>query len=108
MTRERVFTGEDREWIKENYPHLTNTACVKALKCSYNSLKRLVKDCGLDYKCQSNTNTKFIAKKAMRFVWLDAGAKGERCMDCKRYVRGGICSRTGRDVGALWQKNCFE
>lgn len=107
MAQGREFTGEDREWLKENYPHLTNTACMKYLKCGRQPLKNLVAECGLEYH-KSNPNTKFIAKKEMRFPWMDAGAEGKRCMDCKWYVAGGTCSKTGKDVGALWQKKCFE
>lgn len=107
MAQERNFTGEDRKWLMENYSHLSNTACIKALKCGYKSLRKLVAECGLEYHNQTNPNTKFIAQKEKKFVWQDRDATG-RCMDCKRYVPGGICSKTGRDVGALWQKTCFE
>lgn len=107
MVKERVFTDEDREWLIENYPHLSNTACIKALKCGKQSLQKLVAECGLEYHNQTKPNTKFIAQKEKKFVWKDKDAT-ERCMDCKRYVQGGTCSKTGRDVGALWQKTCFK
>lgn len=108
MAQERIFTDEDREWLKENYPHLSNNACVKHLKCGYESFKMLLAECGLKHRNQTNANTKFQAKKEQRFAWLDAGATGERCMDCRDYVYGGICSKTGKWVGALWQKKCFN
>lgn len=107
MAQERVFTDEDRDWLKDNYPHLSNTSCLKKLKCGFESLKKLIAECGLEYHNQTNPNTKFIAKKENKFVWSDKDAT-ERCMDCKRYMQGGICSKTGKDVGALWQKRCFE
>lgn len=39
MAQERIFTDEDREWLKENYPHLSNKKCRMHFKCGYESLK---------------------------------------------------------------------
>lgn len=107
MAQERNFTGEDRKWLMENYSHLSNTACINALKCGYKSLQKLVAECGLEYHTKKKPKTHFIAKKDRTFLWMDKDAR-ERCMDCKSYVRGGICSNGGKVVGALWQKRCFE
>ena len=63
MAKDRIFTDEDREWLIENYPHLSNTACIRALKCGKQSLQKLVAECGLEYHNQTKPNTKFIAKK---------------------------------------------
>ena len=108
MAQERIFTDEDRDWLKENYPHLSNNTCIKHLKCGYESLKRLLAECGLKHRNQTHINTRFKAKKEKKFLWLDVGAEGERCMDCKSYVKGGTCFKTGKDIGALWQKKCFN
>lgn len=107
MAKDRIFTGEDREWLIENYPHLSNTACVRTLKCGFKSLRKLVAECGLEYHNQTKPNTKFIAKKEKTFLWKDKDAT-ERCMDCEWYMQGGTCTKTGKAVGALWQKRCFE
>lgn len=105
MAQERIFTGEDRDWLKENYPHLSNTACQRHLKCAIESLKKLVAECGLTYK---GANTNVVVKKEKNPIWQDAGTKGCVCLDCDNYVHGGLCSKTGKWVGALWQKKCFK
>ena len=77
MANERKFTGEDREWLKENYPHLSNKACLKHFNCGYESLKKLVAECGLNYKGSSHENTKYVCKKEKKYLWKDEGTKGE-------------------------------
>lgn len=104
MAQERIFTGEDRDWLKENYPHLSNKKCLLHFKCGYESLKKLVQDCGLIWK---NTNNQKKPTKKPKDQWEDEGVSGY-CLDCCHYVKGGICSKSGKWVGALWQKKCFE
>ena len=65
----------------------------------------LFAECGLTYEKKSNDSK--IAKTKERFLWKDEGTKEDRCMDCSHYAYGGLCSKTGKWVGALWQKKCF-
>lgn len=105
MAQERIFTDEDRDWLKENYPHLSNKKCLLHFKCGYESLKKLVHDCGLDYK-DANKYSKKLDKKT-KCEWKDEKVCGY-CIDCSHYAKGGICSINGKLVGALWQKKCFN
>lgn len=104
MAHERIFTDEDRDWLKENYPHLTNRTCIQHLKIGFKTLKELVVECGLEYKCRTNANT----KEELRNRWKEDNTNIGYCMDCSRYVTGGTCGKTGKCVGALWQKKCFN
>jgi len=100
----RIFTDEDRRWLIENYPHLSNREARVHLECGFDKLKQLVKECGLEYK-------EFVPaakpKVKVKSQWRDEDACGGYCMDCENYRAGGECRKTGRSVGALWQKKCF-
>lgn len=100
----RIITDEDRDWLKENYPHLTNKTCLQHLKIGFKTLKALVAECGLEYKCGTHANT----KEKLKSNWKEDDINIGYCIDCSRYVIGGSCGRTGKCVGALWKKKCFE
>lgn len=103
MAQERIFTEEDRQWLKDNYPLLSNKKCQKHFDCGYEVLKKLVAECGMVYRNLSHDNTKPKAKHA----WYDDEVCKGYCMDCKHYVQSCKCSKTGKEIGALWQKKCF-
>lgn len=102
----RVFTDEDREWLKDNYPHLSNKKCIEHFRCGYDTFKRLVEDCGLTYR-DANKYAKKNSDVPTKNKWQDKICGGY-CIDCQQYVPGGSCSQTGKAVGALWQKKCFK
>lgn len=101
----RIFTDEDRRWLIENYPHLTNREARAHLECGFDKFKQLVKECGLEYK-------EFVPaskpKVKVKSQWQDENACGGYCMDCKNYKVGGECMKTGQVIGALWTKKCFK
>ena len=45
--------------------------------------------------------------KDRKVLWMDENACGSYCQDCIRYHKG-KCEKTGKEVGALWQKKCFR
>ena len=96
-----VFTDEHRKWLKENYAHLSNRQCRLHIGCGYERLKELVLELGLTWK----SDDRAIQQKRSRYN--DAEACGRYCMDCEKYRKDGICGKTGKDIGALWQKKCF-
>ena len=101
----RIFTDEDRRWLIENYPHLSNREARAHLECGFDKFKQLVKECGLEYK-------EFVPaskpKVKVKSQWRDENACGGYCMDCKNYKVGGECMKTGHLIGALWTKKCFK
>lgn len=105
MRPRREFNDEDRKWIIENYPHLTNRQAREHLQCSFYKLRTFVFECGLEYK---TTYQKEVAPVEGRKVWQDMDACGGYCIDCENYRIGGECWKTKRSVGALWQKQCFK
>ena len=54
-----------------------------------------------------NTSNQKKPTKKTKHQWEDENVSGY-CLDCCHYVKGGICSKSGKWVGALWQKKCFE
>ena len=101
--RGKQFTDEDRQWLKDNYPHLSNKQCMVHFGCGSERLKTLVEECGLEYKLQVLT-----PKKKKKPIWIDNDNCTSFCLDCKDYIKTGICGKTGKDVGALWKKKCFN
>ena len=97
------ITDEHREWLKENYAHLSNKQCRKHIGCGYDRLKKLVAELGLQWRTEIKSKGVKV-KKCLSDQILD----GNYCQDCKRYIANGICGKTGKDIGALWQKKCFE
>lgn len=97
-----VITDEHREWLKANYAHLSNRECRKHIGCGFARLREEVERCGLKWK----SDVVAIQQKKSRHT--DEGIIGNYCMDCSRYRVNGICGKTGKDVGALWQKKCFQ
>jgi hypothetical protein len=106
MRPRREFNDEDRKWIIENYPHLTNREAREHLQCGYDKLKAWVIACGYEYKgARLPDKSKQVVK--VKSQWRDEDACGGYCMECVHYKTGGECRKTGRSVGALWQKRCF-
>ena len=108
MAQERILTGEDREWLIANYPHHTNTACLKHLKIGYKKLKEWIAECGLEYRNQTHNNTREKQKNQWKGEPEKETQIGGYCIDCPKYVNGGTCSKDGKTIGALWQKTCFK
>ena len=102
----REFTDEDRQWITENYPHLSNAKCLEHLKCGYRAFKRLVEECNLSYR-DANKYKKKSNEASAKSKWQDNACE-RYCIDCSFYFREGRCAKTGKGVGALWQKECFK
>ena len=50
MSKAAEITSEHREWLKENYAHLTNRQCRAYIGCGYERLKKLVLELGLTWK----------------------------------------------------------
>ena len=104
MKETRYLTDEDREWLKQNYPHHTNRACLQHLKIGYAKLKEWVAECGLKYRNQTHNNT----REKLKNQWKEEIKCGDYCIDCPNYVNGGTCFKDGKIIGALWQKPCFK
>lgn len=102
----RIFTDEDRRWLIENYPHLSNREARAHLECGFDKFKQLVKECGLEYK--ELVPAKKVQRVKVKSQWRDENACGGYCMDCKNYKVGGECMKTGHLIGALWTKKCFK
>ena len=102
MSHKVEFTQEHRDWLRDNYPLLSNKQCRKYLGCGFDRLKVLVEELGMEWK------TYTPAAKIRMERHHDREANGGYCIDCKRYREGGICGKNGKEIGALWQKKCFK
>ena len=104
--REKIWTPEELEWLKENYPIKSDYDCRTYLHVSRYRLIHKVMEMGLK-KRRMTTQYTLVPTKKRLCVWLDEGSSGF-CRDCSKYVMGGICEKNGKEIGALWQKKCFK
>ena len=108
--RPREWTTEDLDWLTDNYPHKTEAFCANHFQVSIYAVRKKAKELQLKrvfYKRDKQKEKKLFAIKIKSPVYMDAYAKGH-CLDCVYYLSEGNCSKTGREVGALWQKKCFR
>lgn len=100
MGKKVEITTEHREWLKANYAQLSNRKCREHIGCGYERLKEVLLELGMTFK----SDIPSVRQKAQRCHDQEAG---NYCMDCEYYKTGGECRKTGRSIGALWQKQCF-
>lgn len=103
--RPREWTPEEIEWLKENYPIKTDHSCRMHLHISYERLYEKAEELGLKKIVLKPSAVK--TSKDRKVLWIDENACGSYCQDCIRYHKG-KCEKTGKEVGALWQKKCFR
>ena len=101
----RSFTDEDKKWLIANYPHLTKKKCMSHLKCGRVAIDKLMQECGIEPRLYTERQPQ--PQKEVTFIWTDKGCV-RYCMDCREYRKDGICQKTGKTIGALWQKRCFK
>lgn len=87
------MTNEHIAWLKENYGNKSRSECAKFLMVHISTVTKYVKMLNLE----ENTQKKATSK-------MDIGY----CLDCKHYILGGNCAKTGRYTGALNEKICFK
>jgi hypothetical protein len=91
MRRElRVFTDEEKQFIKDNHGRMAQVDIARHLSVSAPLINRTLKEMGL-HKARMGT----IVKDST-----------DMCIDCARYIGDGRCSRYGT-TSALSTKNCF-
>ena len=108
----REWSEEEIEWLKANYGTLSDCKCRLKLRISYKRLWEKAEELGLEKKKKRKTemSTTDLAKlphRGKKRIHIDEGAE-KYCQDCKFYISGGTCKKTGKDVGGLWQKKCFR
>lgn len=101
------LTPRDMRWLEEQYPILPDSEIRKHLRIGNYRLAKIVKDNGWVKIRHTRSKAIFHNPKPKKVLWLDEEAPGGRCIDCRNYVKG-CCIKTGKDVGALWQKKCFK
>lgn len=104
--RERIFSSEEIEWLKANYATKSDHACRTYLHISYERLWLIATELGLEKKPIILPKT--APKKTKKVLYMDQSVSINFCIDCIRYREGGFCSKTGKPIGALWQKECFR
>lgn len=98
----KVFTEEEKEWLKENFTKMSRADCARYLQVSGNTIRRTAIELGIYHE-----KTKPV--KVTRNVVPEILISGEGyCQDCILYKVGGICGKNGRPTGALHKKNCFK
>lgn len=106
MRRKKEFTAEQIEWFKANYEIAPINESRRYMKVGYDRIAELAEELGLKVKERKPLST--IKKKEKPKIYYDADAPGNYCIDCKYYRSEGICLKTGKEIGALWQKKCFK
>ena len=106
--RKREWSEEEMEWLKQNYATTTDHKLRTHLHMSQERLTRLAKEFGLKKEKVEQRSGLFTPKKKTKKVLHQDEESTDFCMDCQKYCKGGICGKTGKEVGALWQKKCFE
>lgn len=108
--RQREWTSEEIEWLKENYPVKSDHVCRLHLHISYKRLWLKVEELGLkkvkptDFEVEKKVHVKCRKRR----LYEDEDSLKGYCLDCIHYIAGGKCKNSGKDVGALWQKKCFR
>ena len=100
------ITEEDKKWLIENYPHKTQRECRAHLKICYETLRELILECGLELRVRNGGHKD---ERKVRQHHKDIDAQGNYCLGCCNYIPGSCsCRMTGKYVGALWEKKCFN
>lgn len=93
------------KWLRENYPLLTAKECAKELMVSPSKIKVWARELGLrKNKAAMGKDRKEPIVIARPKFTGDIGY----CRECKHYVLGGHCGKTGKETGALNEKQCFK
>lgn len=107
--KERPITEEQLQWLRENFDKYSNHKLRVSLHTTEKRLVRLMAEMNLVRTERAKGQRLPIAKKVKKkYVYLDEDAPGQYCRQCLYYQQGGICKKFSKDVGALWQKRCFE
>jgi hypothetical protein len=106
--RKREWSEEEMEWLKENYPYMTDYKLRTHLHMSQERLIKLAKEFGWQKVNHPANVGLFTPKKKTKKVLHQEEDSQGYCMDCSFYRPGGLCKKTGKDVGALWMKKCFR
>lgn len=105
----REWTSEDIQWLKDNYATKSDHACKTHFKTTFQQLWLKVDELGLKKDKPSDFELlRLLYRRGdKKMLHKDQEGKGY-CLDCPRYRVGGFCSKTGKEVGALWQKKCYQ
>ena len=105
MGRKKTFTPEQIEWFKANW-YETNINVVRAkMGVTIGRLYELAEEWGVERK--KERKGKYLPAGHKRLLYFDPDAPGNYCINCDCYIPGGVCRKTGKEVGGLWQKRCF-
>ena len=105
--RQREWTQDELDWLTNNYPNKTDYFCRTYLHISHERLQSMVEKLGLEKTKGKHSREERKPKPQKPPYYRDVDAPGGYCMDCSKYCNI-TCGRTGRTVGALWQKKCFR
>lgn len=105
----KVITDFHRSWLTNNYGKVTSKECAARLGVSERTICRWAKEFGLTNDRVSKITSK-PSKKVVKVVEVTPDIEAEKgyCVDCKHYVLGGECEKTGKLTGALNEKPCFK
>ena len=93
--------------MKDNYPTKPNYVCREHLHICYERLRLLVNELGLQKEKSGKVKVKLYNRPKKKNQYEDEISKGY-CLNCLFYLNGGVCGKTGKEVGALWKKKCFN
>lgn len=98
----RKYTEEQLEWFRKNYPTQTYKYIRLTLHMGIDTIKRLAKEMNL-----VKVEEEKAAPPPKPKYFYDEGCICF-CQDCLYYVANGRCEKSGKEIGALWQKKCFK
>ena len=99
---QRVFTEEEKEWLRENFAKMSRADCGRYLQVSGNTIRKLAIKLGI---YQEKKKPVKVTKNVVPEILISGEGY---CQDCILYKVGGICGKNGRTTGALHRKNCFK
>lgn len=104
----KKLTPEQIAWLKENYAKTSDNRCRNVLGITFKRLWALADEFGLvkDKPTDFEILRQEQIKPRNKTLHLEDTSQGY-CLDCEKYIKGGICGKSGKWVGALWQKKCF-
>ena len=107
MNYGKPLTPSEVEWLKEHFPTHTNNFCRRHLGIGYDRFLKIIQELKLERPKGTHGNLVDLIVYKKKKVHIDEEAKGY-CLDCLNYREGGICIKSGKWVGALWEKKCFK
>lgn len=111
---EKALKEPELAWLKENYDKMTQIQCAEHLKVTTNTLRKYAGILGLHkydktpkgkqtwYKPRPAPEPQLKPKKEKKVL-----KEWHFCRECIYYVANGHCSKNGKIVGALNEKDCF-